>query len=521
MTEGVSATSGATRTNATASAEASNKISEALKELAKSAKTTSLDSAKLSTLSIDDMQKELEQLKVERQLNVSKIEKYQEEIKTLSEEASNLIKEALKEQDKTIQEHEEKTQLAVQTEIDKYIEANKTKEGSMSKSELANNISNAIGNPNLSKALEKILSANQEIAQIDDYLGQINSLTLEIEGLDLSISNTSTAIDDAQKKAEAEAAAQAAEQAKANDSEFATKEDLKEMMNSLKSGSGCCDPIGFNVENQGEKTQYDFIVDDGKFDSTSDFLGAKDQWEAMKALDTDNDGIVNAKELKDGNIKAVKTDATGNKQVVDLAEEFGEDFSVSLDSYKSGGSYDGIDTTKDADGNGVVDQNLLGTFSVNIKGQSVQGYNTLDDTEYLKSQYGIEAATDATSAEGDIGTFKNFFVTYTQKSQELKQQADDAMTKQGLSTGTIDLLKSAAKLDATAQATEFDKKLQKEVDTEQRAKLEEEAEAKIAKQQEEEKNKAEAEAKQKAEDEAKKKAEEEAAKKADQESSDN
>ena len=78
MTNGVSGATGAnqaTGANA-ANAETSAKISDALKKLAQSAKSTSLDKAKLSNLSTLDLQKELEQLKVERQLNVSKIEKY-------------------------------------------------------------------------------------------------------------------------------------------------------------------------------------------------------------------------------------------------------------------------------------------------------------------------------------------------------------------------------------------------------------------------------------------------------------
>lgn len=427
-----------------ASSNKEAQISDQIKKLASSAKTASLDKTELAKMSQEDLKKELEQLKVERKLDVLKIEKFEAHIQMLAEEAANMIKEAVKEQNKAVEQHEEETQSAIKTEIQNYIEANKKEEGSMSRTDLANNIANAIGDPNLSKYLDKLFQANQEIAMIDDMLGKINSLTLELESLDLAIADTNSAIEESAKKA---AAAQ--------------------------SSNGCCDPIGFK---QGQ-TKYDFIVDDGKFDTTGDFLGAKDQWEAMKALDTDNDGIVTAKELKDGNIRAVKTDENGTQSVVDLADEFGEDFSVNLGSYTQGGAFDGIDSKLDADGNGIVDQQLLGTFSVNISGQEVKGYNTLDDVEYLKNNYNV-SGDESTSA--DVQSYRNFFITYTQKSAELKQELQEGYKKYGLSEDTIAEIDKAAKQDGEKQANVFDEQLKNE-EANERLELEKEAEAEVEK----------------------------------------
>ena len=211
-----------------------------------------------------------------------------------------------------------------------------------------------------------------------------------------------------------------------------------------------------------EQVQYDFIVDDGAFDSTSDFLGAEDQWAEMAALDTDGDQIVSAAELEAGNIKMVKTDATGNQSVVSIAEEFGEDFSINLGSYQEGGSHSAINTATDSDNDGTADQELLGTFSMNVNGQEVQGYNTLDDTEWLQENYGLsaETATEETTAENttsystELQQHVNFFNTYTQKVEELKEQLKETWGKLGQTEATLNALNEKATEEATEQVKE-------------------------------------------------------------------
>lgn len=233
-----------------------------------------------------------------------------------------------------------------------------------------------------------------------------------------------------------------------------------------------CDPIGFAMTDEnGDQVKYDFIVDDGEFDSTSDFLGADNQWAAMQALDTDGNGTVSSEELAAGNIKAVKTDANGNKTVVDLATEFGSDFSIDLNSYKEGGSYAGIGNS-DADGDGVLDQELLGTFNLNINGQSVQGYNTLDDVDWLSENYkiaGADAVQDANSTDLDASQFSEdlqphveFLNTYTQKVAELRAELEQVYEGLGISKEDMANYNEVASLEADQKAANFFESLETE-----------------------------------------------------------
>ena len=381
------------------------------------------------------IQEEIDALEEEKDANYEKIEKIEAEIEALTKKAEENIMKAAKVQEEKVAEHEEESQAAVEENINAYVEANKEGGKGMTREELQAGIKSSLSNvPEVGDALSAAIEANAQITEIDTKLGDLNSLIADTKEIESKIEAKTQQKDACKKAEEAEAEAKKS-----------------------------CDPIGFTMGEGAEQVQYDFIVDDGAFDSTSDFLGAENQWAEMAALDTDGDQVVSAAELEAGNIKAVKTDADGNQQVVSLAEEFGEDFSINLASYQEGGSHAAIDTTTDTDNDGTVDQELLGTFSMNVNGQEIQGYNTLDDTDWLAENYGLSTETaakeeaaklDETSYSMELKQHVNFFNTYTQKVEDLKEELKATWVTLGQTEATLEALNGKAAEEAVDQVEE-------------------------------------------------------------------
>ena len=416
-------------------AEAKTKAAEASKA-ASAAKATSAASSTTAVTNdeIEELQKEIDEKQAEKDSNNEKMDKLEAQIEKCADEAREQVKNAKEIQEKGIKEHEEDVDKAVKEEMGKYIEANKNGEG-MTRDELQKNIQDAIpGAPDLAQAVASLTAASELVDEMDDYLGELKTLIDANAALDQEIDSLTDCKDKAEK-----AAAEAAEKKKS-----------------------CCDPIGFTTE---DGAKYDFIVDDGDFDSVNDFLGADDQWAAMQALDTDGNGTVDANELSAGNIKAVKTDADGNQQVVDLAEEFGDEISIDLSTFDKNGTNANIDTS-DADGDGVANQALQGTFKVNIGDKQCEGYDTLDDTDWLAEQYGVSAGTeDVEDSEGldkdrlglaaDTQAHQDFYDMYTQISEELKEEIKEGYNAVGFNDFEIADIDEAAGKQAARNAKVF------------------------------------------------------------------
>lgn len=360
---------------------------------------------------------EISELEDKRDANYEEMDAIKAEIETLTAEAEDEINQALMQQEAAVAEHEEETKKLVNENLNAYIEANKNGEG-MTREQLQQNIKDGAASAGLPAAIGDatalIMSANGKLDEVDGLLGDLNSLINDTKTIETEIDAKIQEFDAVEAAAEAERQAEA------------------------QSNCNPCDPIGFQAtDKNGNKAQYDFIKDDGAFDSTDDFLGAENQWAEMQALDTDGDNIVTAAELEAGNIKAVKTNEDGSQEVVSMADEFGEDFQIDLSTYQQGGSHSAIDSTSDTDGDGILDQELLGTFSVNTGSETVQGYNTLDDVDFLTENYGIQAGTQATAGteEAEATEFEfstelqenmNFFQTYTEKVAELREKLMEA-----------------------------------------------------------------------------------------------
>ena len=441
---GISADEAATE-EAPKTVEEAQKAADEAEEIVKGAEETTETEAAAAASSLNattladgedatKIQEEIDALEEEKDANYEKIEKIEAEIEVLTEKAKENIMKATKAQEEKVQEHEEESQAAVEENINAYVEANKEGGKGMTREELQAGIKSSLSNvPEVGDALSAAIEANAQITEIDTKLGDLNSLIADTKEIESKI-EAKTQQKDACKKAE--------------EAEAETKK--------------ACDPIGFTMGEGAEQVQYDFIVDDGAFDSTSDFLGAEEQWAAMEKLDTDGDQVVSAAELEAGNIKAVKTDADGNQQVVSLAEEFGEDFSINLASYQEGGSHAAIDTTTDTDNDGTVDQELLGTFSMNVNGQEIQGYNTLDDTDWLAENYGLSTETateeaaklDESSYSMELKQHVNFFNTYTQKVEDLKEELKATWVTLGQTEATLEALNGKAAEEAVDQVEE-------------------------------------------------------------------
>lgn len=413
-------------------------IADALAELQELLGTTNVTTTNASAKS-EEIKEEIEKLEKEKEKNMAKMEKIEDHIEDLTEKAEDYIIKAAKEQEEAVKDHEEETQQVLDEQIKAYIAANKEGGKGMTRDELQANIAGAMPNvPQVAEAVAALTAASSLVDEIDVCLGELKNIMYDTQLIEQNIGA---------KQTEYDAALKAEEEAKACCPPPTT-----------------CDPIGFTMGEGENKAQYDFIVDDGAFDTTSDFLGAENQWAEMAALDTDGDNVVTADELKAGNIKAVKTDAAGNQTVVDLAEEFGEDFSVDLNSYAEGGSHSAIDTTADADGNGLADQQLLGTFNLNIGGESIQGYNTLDDVNFLEANYGVTSDVAAdTEIEGneleitseDLQYHNNFFNLYTEKSEMLKEDIAMGYEQLGISKEQMAEMNEIAQVEADEQARAF------------------------------------------------------------------
>ena len=386
---------------------------------------SSVDTAGKSSEELEDMKAELEDKKAE---NYDKMGKIEDKIEELIDEATEKVEEAEGEYETAQEQYQEDAKAALKEQMKAYVAANKEDGEGMTREQLQQNIANAL--PNAPQVAE-VFNA---YAEATGLLDEVDSLVFDLRGI--------------------------IEETKTIEDQISSLDNSIEMAKAAEEAAKSCDPIGFETE---DGTKYDFIVDDGAFDSTSDFLGAEDQWAEMEALDTDGDGIVNNEELKAGNIKMVKTEADGTQSVVDVAEEFGEDFSIDLNSYKSaeeGAQYAGIDAG-DHDGDGTANQELLGTFGVNLGDgeEAITGYNTLDDTEWLADEYGLsvaEAGEDSGSSySAELQIHADLATTYEEQVQALRERIDQGYELFELEEEEMADFDDTLKAEADKNANEF------------------------------------------------------------------
>ncbi|MBQ9246150.1 hypothetical protein IJ182_07785 [bacterium] len=172
------------------------------------------------------------------------------------------------------------------------------------------------------------------------------------------------------------------------------------------------DPIG--IENDGVK--YDFIVDDGDFDSYEDFLGSSDKGiKELTELDSDGDGTVSGSELAQSNIMVVRTAADGSQTLVSLADveaELGGRISIDINSIKP---------AEDADTDSSKANNK--NFNVNVTNDNGEVLNTYNGySEYIKpeefEQYDY-SVDDWTSIDDVYSSASQKGISYEEFSREM------------------------------------------------------------------------------------------------------
>ena len=431
------------------------------------------------------------------------MEALKKEIEDLAKKAQDEVDKAIDLQEKIAEETKAQSKEVVKEQIAAYIAANKEEPGSMTRSQLNEGIANNIPDANFGAAVAALVEATGIMDEVDYCLDELDALIVDTANIDFKLEVANTDL----KSAEEAAAAAAAAEEEANCPPPET-----------------CDPIGFMAEDEnGEMAQFDFIKDgdgDGEFNSTDDFLGAKDRWAEMQAADLDGNGSVTAAELDEAGIQVIKNKDGDSAKTI--TEQFGEDFSIDLTSYKRGGEYAGITDVEnlDTNGNNVQDQELLGTFTVNTgktdaEGNAItaEGYNTLDDIEYLQSEYGVEAGeieqqTKDNIFASDVQEFADFADDMREESAKIRESIDTEYANLGFEKTELEEFQNTLKTESEASAAAKVENIKTQAEA-QETKDELEAEEAQKAQAEE----AEAQAEVKAEEEAEKLAEEEDKKK--------
>lgn len=411
-----------------------------------------------STKDADAIQKEIDKLEQQREVNRQSMETLKQQIEDLRGKIEQSIADALEAMEEIEEEQKKKAEEIVAQELKKYQNSN----GEMSQDQFSANVKAALAeiNPSMSEALTHIMSADTDMALMGNLLDQL-SQKVEID--------------------------------KQFDEQIDTQQQAKEAAEKAEQAAKCCDPIGanfgeslgFDLDGDGDagQIQIDFFYDedgDGKINSLDDFVGAKsdaqgqDGWSEMSAMDVDGDGTITGDEMADKDVKVMITevDADGTKSqramsIDEFTEQVGKgDLEINAQKH-------------DQISNNVVgpfgfndnaNNQMLGTFDIgfsNDESVDTVGYQTLDDQNWLVENYsgnmdleslkeeGVDVSnvqaqegTDATQAT-EMTQFEEFVNEYRDTVMpQLQTQINDAYMQLGLSQDAIDIYKDLAQATA-------------------------------------------------------------------------
>jgi len=340
-----------------------------------------LSEASASSPEIVALEDELNRKTVQLNENINTIQSLAQDVEKLKLSIEQKVEDAKNECRKKEEQLSDEAKDAVKKAVDDFANSN----GEMTYSQFQNNVQQALGALNvdaeLKSATDSLLSAEKDMAQIQNIVKQIGVLNESNAQLRVDIGSLNEEI--ALKKAE----------------EAAKSQEL----------SSRTDPIGFKTA---DGARIDFFMDtdgDGALSNEMEFLGASNGWAEMEALNTNGDSVVDYEELKNAqNLKVVVTGADGTQTVKDIAEVFKEGDSIDLSSYA-------------ADGNKMDGTNniLAGTFNLNFGGENLQGYNTLDTLDYLDENY------EFSDKDKGIGRFAKGSVSGLTDAQEIMASSFD------------------------------------------------------------------------------------------------
>ncbi len=431
--------------------------------------------ANLDNAELKEAKTKLASLNKEILNNNRKLKNLEYNITTLQQKIEDQISDAIEESEEITQEQKDSAKSLVSKRLNEYTSSN----GKMTYEEFSSGLALELdtlagtSNSKLSATVKKMLDAQSDMANLSGYLSNMNNLVLSNAKLSKEANGVQDQIAELKKKA--------AESSNAEDQ--------------------CCkrtDPIGFTDGN----TRYDFFVDkdsDGNITNENEFLGAEKGFEEMQEADADGDGKVTADELDSKNVKVVVTNADGSQEIKNASEVLKEGDSIDLTSYKS-------QNTEMSDGN-----LLQGTFNVNMNGKTMEGYQTLDNLDWLDNNYEFsdevagrgrfaQEQTEAVKAE-DYDSKYNIFMSKYSELEELEAKAlqtlgvDTQQVQSGISQMSMqdgaskgEVIERGFKLKAKKEAAEAkaeEEKEKKEAKAEEEAKkAEEEAKAQAAKEEE-------------------------------------
>lgn len=307
-------------------------------------------------VSLADNQAKLDELQSQFDTLDKQAEDLKSKIEDISEDIKADIDELLKQQDEITEDEKARIKTVVDEQLEQF-KKDKANGKDVTIEDLRAGIEGAMNDGTFSSEMADLMSkfvlANTKIKSMDTLLNQLSSVNDELNTIDGDISGLKEDI------AEQEAAEEAK---KAEESE----------------GKKCCDPIGYEAE---DGTKYEFVIDEdgnGELSNFGEFLGADENFDEMKALDTDGKNGVTKDELEAANVKVLVTDKDGNQVMKSIDEAFdGKDVNIDTDNFK-----EAAEGEKAANG-----QTLLGNFDIKVGDDTHTGYSTLDSAEYLKDNY--------------------------------------------------------------------------------------------------------------------------------------
>lgn len=350
-------------------------------------------------------------------------------IEALQKEVEEQINEAIEDSEDIQDENKKKAQNAVSTRLSEYKNSN----GEMTYEEFQQNISGDLKGIQtktgraLSDVVASIIDANRKMSLLKSYVAEMGELSSTNKELTTNANDVKDEIDTLIKE-QAE---------KDKDDDDADKTD----------------PIGFSTDS----ARFDFFVDkdnNSDISNTNEFLGAKDGFSEMKALDTDGDGIVTGAELDSANVMVVKTNKDGTQEIVKASSIFNATGDgIKLNSFKNAN----VDI-----GNGNT---LLGTFSASVNGANMDGYQTLDTNDWLNDNYTF---TDKIEGKGDYVQgdetvvesldYSDKINIFTLTNTELEQKLNKAWTNIGITQEQTDSIISAEKAQSQAAGKKISNK---------------------------------------------------------------
>lgn len=369
--------------------------------------------------------------------NNNDIDKLQAQIEELQKEIQKTFNESVDENEEIADEHKTNVKKATNAAIAEYANS----KGEMTYEQFQNNLQGKLeelgyeANSQISQITSKMVAAESKMAT----LAALNTRMGNLIKLNKNIGNQAQDKVDEFDNLQDEIAQQSAT---GMDSDATSAPSILD--------GDECDPIGFT--NNG--TTFDFFIDKDNNDDLSnanEFLGAEAGFDEVLKLDTNNDGFVNADELEAGNIKIVKTDASGNQSIEEVDDVLQQEDGIDLKSYIS---------KNEIMENGNT---LQGIFDVKFNGETLDdaGYQTLDKMEWLNENYDFSdnrvnsSSSNSLEEKFDRNIFKNpvskeaqdNLNIFLKKSSQFNQQSN--MINDEISENRFDLLERTPEFEKT------------------------------------------------------------------------